>query len=216
MSRGGGLAGLAASLRPGTTAFLDADWLAAPMNTRVPALVSGPGAVISFGAAEAPLPAGMTGEGAAGVSLLAVAEEAVQALTSFEPSRIEVYGIGLVAHLVRRIVGCPDRGRATDRPAAIVDTTGLARQIAGAMKRLDDLGTLVLAGPSVELPLPLDLYWDVHRRGLRLVGVAPPLGDGRSPVELSFRGGEDQVEPPAALGPSGAPSRAHWYRLPAG
>ena len=63
-------------------------------------------------------------------------------------------------------------------PAAIVDTTGDPAGIAGGLARVDDLGTVVLAGPVPEGPVALDLYADVHVRGLTVVGVAPDGGGG--------------------------------------
>jgi threonine dehydrogenase-like Zn-dependent dehydrogenase len=71
----------------------------------------------------------------------------------------------------------------TERPpdgplGTIVDTTGDPDAIADATRSLADLGTLVLAGETHGGTLAIDLYPDVHVRGLRMVGVAPPLHDG--------------------------------------
>ncbi len=60
-------------------------------------------------------------------------------------------------------------------PTCIVDTTGCPSAIVRASTRLADRGTLVLAGQPAGRRLSMSLYPDVHRRGLRLVGVAPPL-----------------------------------------
>jgi threonine dehydrogenase-like Zn-dependent dehydrogenase len=81
---------------------------------------------------------------------------------------VEVLGDGPLAALVRGLVGDDRAGR---RPAAIVDTTGDPAELEGALRRLDDLGTLVLAGPPPPEPLALDLYGDLHVRGLTIVGV---------------------------------------------
>jgi hypothetical protein len=56
-----------------------------------------------------------------------------------------------------------------------VDTTGDPAVIVDATRRLADLGTLVLVGESVGRKATLNLYQDVHLRGLMIVGVAPPL-----------------------------------------
>lgn len=70
------------------------------------------------------------------------------------------------------------RGRLADRPvaagrppAAIVETTGEPDAIRGALERVDDLGTVVLAGPIAEDTVALDLYADLHVRGLTVIGV---------------------------------------------
>jgi D-arabinose 1-dehydrogenase-like Zn-dependent alcohol dehydrogenase len=60
-----------------------------------------------------------------------------------------------------------------DRVGAAVDTTGDPALIAGLLTRLADLGTLVLAGPPAPEPPALDLYADLHVRGLTVVGIAP-------------------------------------------
>ena len=67
-------------------------------------------------------------------------------------------------------------------PACIVDTTGRPEVIAQALTRLADLGLLVLAGPP-PAALSLDLYSDVHVRGLRLVGVEAVCAS--DPTQLS-------------------------------
>ena len=83
-------------------------------------------------------------------------------------SPVEVLGDGPLAELLRRSLGTDDASR---RPAVVVDTTGDAAELARALRRLDDLGTLVLAGPPPSEPLALDLYGDLHVRGLTVVGV---------------------------------------------
>ena len=58
-------------------------------------------------------------------------------------------------------------------PAAIVETSGDGQAVTAAMSRVADLGTLVLAGPPPRAPVALDLYADLHVRGLVIVGVPP-------------------------------------------
>ena len=81
---------------------------------------------------------------------------------------VEVRGRGLVAAFVRILLGVEDE--APGRPAVIVDTVGGARAVADATQRVADLGALVLAAPT-EDSIALDLYPDVHLRGLTLAGV---------------------------------------------
>lgn len=60
-------------------------------------------------------------------------------------------------------------------PASIVETTGEPDAVRGALERVDDLGTVVLAGPIAEGAVSLDLYADLHVRGLTVVGVPAEL-----------------------------------------
>jgi hypothetical protein len=94
------------------------------------------------------------------------------------------------------------------RPGTIVDLTGDPENVAAATRRLRDLGTLLLAASSGGRSLDLDLYPDVHLRGLRVVGA--PLDSG-SDAEVP-RGPE--VEEPRAVA-LGRPSRLgpEWFRV---
>jgi len=116
------------------------------------------------------LPAG----DAAGRFLDLTAERAVAAV-SHVSGTVEVVGEGAVAQLVRSRLPQtePDAGP----PAAVIECTGDAHAIETALRRLDDLGTLVVAGASTVESLRIDLYPDVHVRALHLVGVAVDLGD---------------------------------------
>jgi hypothetical protein len=95
-------------------------------------------------------------------------------------------------------------------PSVVVDLTGDPSVLRASTQRLADLGTLVLAGPATA-QLDLDLYPDVHVRGLRLVGAPGPLVAG-TPVAV----------PPHVGGPAAAsvgvavPSGAAWYRVTVG
>lgn len=102
---------------------------------------------------------------------------------------IEVTGDGPLATRIRAALGAQatsgrsvSDGQPASIPACIVETTGLSEVIGQALTRLADLGLLVLVGPPCALAL--NLYPDVHVRGLRLVGVAG-VGQDRS-VELTL------------------------------
>ena len=82
---------------------------------------------------------------------------------------VEVLGDGPLAELLRHTLGSDDASR---RPSVVVDTTGDAAELERALRRVDDLGIVVLAGPPPSEPLALDLYGDLHVRGLTVVGVA--------------------------------------------
>ena len=148
---------------------------------------------------------------AAARALLCLAARAAREVGGARP--VDVVGGGFVAGAVRALLGAADTGDGT-RPAAVVDTTGDPERIREALSRLDDLGTLVLAGELAEGALELDLYPDVHVRGLRIVGVPldpeGSLGADELPAAaLAYAAG---VPPVAAA--TGAPlPPAAWYRL---
>lgn len=122
--------------------------------------------------------------------------DVVALLAVFDPARVEIVGDGELAGALRDAVGTtarPGAGevRATwrralpgrlrgatgaERPLAIAETTGEAGALAGAAARLADGGLLVLAGDGGPDTIALDLYRDIHRRGLRVVGLAGAAG----------------------------------------
>ena len=103
----------------------------------------------------------------------AIAEAVIAALPA--EGSVEVTGTGELATGLRSRLR-ERTGGAHDRVGAAVDTTGDLGLIADLLTRLDDLGTLVLAGPPAPEPPALDLYADLHVRGLTVVGIAPQRG----------------------------------------
>jgi threonine dehydrogenase-like Zn-dependent dehydrogenase len=94
----------------------------------------------------------------------------VLALLPFDTGHVEVVGAGQFADELRALLG--DRTHPANpnaRPCAIIETSGAPAALESALKRVEDLGTVVLAGPAK--PLELDLYADLHVRALTLVGV---------------------------------------------
>ena len=97
-------------------------------------------------------------------------ESAVAALPD-DVMQVEVVGEGGLPEALRaRLSGRVRAGG--ERPAAVIETTGELPEIEAALRRVDDLGTVVLAGPPPTRPAPLDLYADLHVRGLTVIGVA--------------------------------------------
>ena len=115
-----------------------------------------------------------------------------------------------MATLARSFLGVAARTSSeTARPAAVIDTTGDPEVIADATLRVADLGLLVLAGEAAGRQLDLDLYPDVHVRGLVLAGVEPArIGEAGTVIE------RPPVPPPAevVIGLP-LPPRAMWYRV---
>lgn len=98
------------------------------------------------------------------------ASAAVAAVDAVAP--VEVVGAGPLADEVRRLLAVSARlGTSDVRPAAVIETTGEPAAIAAALARVDHLGTVVLAGPGAPGSIPLDLYADLHVRGLILMGL---------------------------------------------
>ena len=98
---------------------------------------------------------------------------AVEALGSAQ-GPVEVVGTGVLADEIRRVLGQRVwAGPPDTRPSAVIETTGEAAALMGSLQRVADLGTVVLAGPLLARSLDLDLYEDLHVRGLTLIGVLP-------------------------------------------
>jgi threonine dehydrogenase-like Zn-dependent dehydrogenase len=207
---------LVATLPQGSFAYVDKDWI--PRSSGAAAAIIAPenGGLAWCGRAPGPVPSGFDLDTAAAAALLAVAREAagVEGLTM---GTVEVTGNGLISQQVRASIGNTFRVGEVERPQAIVDVTGDVTVIADATRRVADLGTVVLAGESLG-QVELNLYPDVHARGLTVVGISSPLQDAtfesglgpddpvlRSCLELLI-----EVRSRAPLSPDGA-----WYRVSA-
>jgi hypothetical protein len=206
----GGL-GLAAELPPGAVAYVDRDWVPAEAGAPVPAIVvDGEHGAVRFGDGEQTLSRGDDAHEVAARALLEVAREAAAVVGDARPA--EVSGAGAVAWLAAEILGV-EPARTDGRPAAVVEATGDPEAIATAAARLADLGTIVLVGEALGRRARLNLYPDVHSRGLRIVGIRPPLAarrrerDGNDDV-LTRLPAATEAEPGAALD-----REASWYRV---
>jgi threonine dehydrogenase-like Zn-dependent dehydrogenase len=166
------------------------------------------------------MPGNLDSDAAAALALLVVARAAAAALQGTPPDSIEIVGTGLIAEQVWRIVGdrsgADRRSTPIEQPTAIVDTTGDPGVIVDATQRVANLGTVVLVGESLGRTAEMNLYPDVHVRGLTLVGVAPPVHAGTvfaqadldDPLVASCREALVGVLAEAPL-----PSGAAWYRV---
>jgi hypothetical protein len=206
---GGGLA-LFAELPSSAIAYVDADWVPALPTDNVPALVFQDGFLSwdrgeSVEAAEAP-------DASAAAALLAVAAEAAAALDGVARDRIDVVGRGFSSALVRRVLELAPGDEALP-PAAIVDASGDVAAVVAATRRLAPLGTLVVMGESSGRSLEIDLYPDVHVRGLRLVGAPLPLS--AQPPLLSRPWLDDYLaeNPPAPVHTGDDLPEASWFKV---
>jgi threonine dehydrogenase-like Zn-dependent dehydrogenase len=128
---------------------------------------------------------------------------------------VEVHGSGALAALLgsQLVPGTASEAR---RPAAVVDLTGEPSVLQDALRRLDDLGTLVLVAGGPTRAVDVDLYPDVHRRGLILRG-SPGLTANEPtwsiPQELESAAAilvNELVEVEVGVAPARS---AQWYRL---
>jgi hypothetical protein len=88
---------------------------------------------------------------------------------------VHVLGTGpLAARLRERLAPVP--AAAGERPRTVVETTGEPAGLAHACELVDDLGTVVLAA-ALQGGVALDLYADLHVRGLTLVTIPPASED---------------------------------------
>jgi hypothetical protein len=96
---------------------------------------------------------------------------AVQAVSEVK-GPVEVTGSDALADAIRQALPRA-RPEPNDRPSAVIETTGDPQMIEEPTRRLADEGILVLAGEPSEPAVELNLYPDVHGRGLWVVGVGP-------------------------------------------
>jgi hypothetical protein len=201
----------AAELAPGAVGYVDADWINARGDGSPPKLVWREG-VLHWRDQERVCEDDDDPDRVAGRALLALAECAVSRVGSIGAGRIEVVGTGFLAALVRTLLGSksipPGSG-----PEVVVDVTGDPDELVAATRRLEPMGSLMMMGESVR-PLDIDLYPDVHVRGLRLVGL-PPLLDVPFPVDTGPLYEVLARHPPAVVGQHDALAGAAWYRIEA-
>ncbi len=93
----------------------------------------------------------------------------------------------------------------------MIETTGDPEAVVAATRRLSDLGTIVLAGEPLDRRLRIDLYDDVHVRGLRLVGVRSALGR----LGSGDTGGDSELAlaTPVDVQPGLLAGDGAWYRI---
>jgi threonine dehydrogenase-like Zn-dependent dehydrogenase len=155
----------------------------------------------------AALPAADAAE-AAGL-LLAGADHIARLVDAAPAGHVEVIGDGLTAVSVRAALS--RRGARSARPAALIDCAGDPVRLLELIPRVQDQGVVVLAGEPQCHELAVDLYVDVHRRGLRIIGAPRP--ETHAPVTDETRIGRaleqlEHVQPGAA-----PPTAAPWFAV---
>jgi hypothetical protein len=185
-----------------TVGFVDADWLPAAAGG-VPALVVDGDGALRWGDRDLE-ENGDPGEAVA-TRLLALAEEIASVLETPGVGSVRVLGGGITAETVSRRLGVAI-ATVDQTPGAVVELTGDGSQLTAATEDVADGGMVLLAGEYLE-PVDLNVYRDVHRRGLRVLGVTDISADRPAPARgielpepLAVKTGQDLM--PAA-----------WYRV---
>jgi hypothetical protein len=104
----------------------------------------------------------------AAIEFATIAEAAIRFARRTRSERVAVIGDGVLAHLVRQAAGAAGGDGVPDM---IVDTTGVAEQIAAATRRVPPLGTVLAAAPCGTEQVMLRTYSDLHVRGVTLAGL---------------------------------------------
>jgi hypothetical protein len=187
------------SLEPGLLHYVDADWLPTHGSALIPSIM------VDARSTSA--------DAVAGGVLIELARRAVGALDG--AASAIVLGSGTVARHARRLLaasGVPDPG---DAPAdAIVAATGDPESISEALRRVASLGTVVLIGEPLGRHAPVDLYSDLHARGLTLVGIArPPTAQLEQAEALAALTDEVRAELVEGVPGEVLADDAGWYRL---
>lgn len=202
---------LEGGLEPGVVAYIDTEWLAGDDGGDAPAMTVDGAGVFQFGGHSWEAPQGLDPDAAALLAFSSFAQDAVTVLTDPDPDVTTVTGNGIAAAEIRRALGATSAAAAPDRPRAVIDTTGNPAAIRDAAHRLAGGGVLVLAGEPSGRRTDLNLYPDVHLRGLEVVGVGPLLSRLPSSEGLDPRPGTPESPQPASIGQR-LPSAA-WYRV---
>jgi hypothetical protein len=114
-------------------------------------------------------------------------------LQSCPGGTVEVPGDEPLAGLLRERLGPRVSAVRAQSPAVVIDTSGSPEGIKDALRRLDDLGTLVLTRGGGDVSL--NLYADLHLRSLSIVAVATP--EGLWAADQAAAGGQEVSRAPA-------------------
>lgn len=104
-------------------------------------------------------------------------DEEVVAAAAGAGTSIAVTGEGALADRLRARLSAASPAAGAD-PDVIVVASGRGSDVADALGRVADLGTVVVAGPPVEPTLAIDLYTHLHARGITLIGLMSAPGRG--------------------------------------
>lgn len=164
-----------AELAAGCAAFFDREWVSPEPATAIPAIVV----------------AGAPAERLAKAAR-ALAGIACDAVAAAGDGPVAVTGSGFIAEEARRRLAAECRLAAAGErsPAAIIETTGDPGAIVEATRQVRNLGRVVLAGEPLGRAYPLDVYADLHLRGLHLIARGRP--GALAPVATDIEAGPER------------------------
>jgi len=150
---------------------------------------------------------------AAGGVLQLMSRRAVSAVADVT-GWVDVVGDGAVALLVRGALPAKQHA-GSGPPAAVIDCSGERSAVEDAAQRVEELGTVVVAGAPGDESLTIDLYPGVHVRGLRLVAISVDL-EGEASLDRGMLSDDLRTTLREAGEPTGKEGST-WLRLrPAG
>jgi hypothetical protein len=124
---------------------------------------------------------------------------AIAATDAAAGDAVAVTGAGAVAAEARRLLREQRREASGDAPSSVIETTGDPEEIRRATELVAPMGTVLLAGEAVGRRCDIDLYPDVHTRGVRVKGVPRPEASPAGPVPTGQELRSGEALDPAAL-----------------
>jgi hypothetical protein len=169
-----GASGVEFDIPRGTGAFVDLDWIPAEPEREVPGLSIDADSITWRGTS---LDRAGEDAGRAAEAIFGRAAQAVATAASRDASGPAlVFGCGAIAAGAAHALGVeptvvlPEKDRSL---AVAVDLSGDPEAMTALAGALQGLGRLVLAGERLGRKLPLNLYPDIHVRGLTVTGIDP-------------------------------------------
>lgn len=148
--------------------------------------------------------------------LAAATARVLDAIPQGQTGSVTVHGAGALAKLIRLALGPAPQASGAQRPAVVIDVTGQQDTILEALRDVDDLGKVVLAGGCAIPEIQVDTYPDLHVRGIVLQGM-PGFPDPNDRVAdpgplIDLAASLSQQMHPAFVGEP-APIGQLWYRV---
>jgi hypothetical protein len=192
-----------ADVPAGATAYVDADWFGPDGELLEAVIVEDDGVHFLTGpSAMAQGDRDLLG----GAVLERIATRVVEATRARNLVDVVVPGRGLLATQVRQLLGDGSTDTSGGSPACIVDTTGSPEVVTDLLSSLENLGALVAAGPVAGRTFPLNVYSDIHARGLHVIGIPYDVDANQPQIHA-------QLAWPAPSRDADRSVGATWYRI---
>jgi hypothetical protein len=195
-------------LPAGTLAYVDADWTLSAGELDIPALLIDPESA-RWGEVSTAVPG--VGPDLLAARILSAAAHRVADTVVPLAGTAAVCGTGAIARATAGLLGTTALDTAPEPGTGVavgIDFTGDPDTIQGLLKAIAPLGRAILAGERLGRTLPLNLYPDIHVRGLRLRAL--------DPVALALAGelgmDEDEIPSPGDATDGVRPGPG-WFRV---